>query len=426
MAHQTLSGLAAIHKKGFFHRDMKPENILVSDRNVVKIADFGLAKGVRSAPPFTDYVSTRWYRAPELLLKAEVYNGKVDVFAFGCILAELYLLGPLFPGENEMDQLHKIISILGTPPQEWTFGHKQAKRLNIKFKECEKMNLQVIIPSASSQAINLLEKMLQYDPVKRISAADALAHPYFTESLKTAYNPQISPTIRPAANFKPNQSEVFERPLFQASSRLVNDVTNIGAFDADDSFGIDNSRINKEPAAKPVYSHRPNILEELDATPRLNQKKVGASTMPKKTTMKAFDDLDDDMDFFFPSVALKNQKNKSSSQLQNENSAFLSSKKELLPSFSEFKSPRYEVSLHENYSKAMKDVHAFEDFDAVLGKNTKLTHEKSAPVNAYPAYPKKTEASFKQPAQKKPMFDDDDDWDNIDTTKTPQNRGFLF
>ena len=82
---------------------MKPENLLISDKNVVKIADFGLAKELRSQPPFTDYVSTRWYRAPELLLKAQAYNGKVDIFALGCIIVELYLLAPLFAGENEVD-----------------------------------------------------------------------------------------------------------------------------------------------------------------------------------------------------------------------------------------------------------------------------------------------------------------------------------
>lgn len=183
-----LDGLACIHKEGFFHRDMKPENILVTNKNVVKIADFGLAKMSRSAPPFTDYVSTRWYRAPELLLKAEVYTPKVDIFALGCIMAELYLLGPLFAGENEIDQLNKIIAILGTPPQEWTFAHKQAKTLGIKFAQCEKVHLRTILGSASSQGIDLIDKMLMYDPLKRLSASEALKHPYFTLSVKTSSN----------------------------------------------------------------------------------------------------------------------------------------------------------------------------------------------------------------------------------------------
>ena len=91
-----------MHKHGFFHRDMKPENLLVKG-DLVKIADFGLAREIRSRPPFTDYVSTRWYRAPENLLRSVSYNSPVDIFASAAIMAELYLLNPLFPGSNETD-----------------------------------------------------------------------------------------------------------------------------------------------------------------------------------------------------------------------------------------------------------------------------------------------------------------------------------
>ena len=100
--YQTLLGLAYMHKHGFFHRDMKPENMLVKGE-CVKIADFGLAREIRSRPPFTDYVSTRWYRAPEILLRSTNYNSPVDIFACGAIMAELYMLRPLFPGNNETD-----------------------------------------------------------------------------------------------------------------------------------------------------------------------------------------------------------------------------------------------------------------------------------------------------------------------------------
>ena len=92
--YQTFQGLAYIHKNGFFHRDIKPENILMTG-DKVKIADFGLAREIRSKPPYTDYVSTRWYRAPELLLRSTNYNSPVDIFAAGCILAELLLGRPL-------------------------------------------------------------------------------------------------------------------------------------------------------------------------------------------------------------------------------------------------------------------------------------------------------------------------------------------
>jgi len=91
-----------MHKHGFFHRDMKPENLLVNDGDV-KICDFGLAREIRSRPPFTDYVSTRWYRAPEIILKSPNYNSPVDIFALGCIMAELYLMSPLFSGNSEID-----------------------------------------------------------------------------------------------------------------------------------------------------------------------------------------------------------------------------------------------------------------------------------------------------------------------------------
>lgn len=92
-----------MHKHGFFHRDLKPENLLISPDNVVKLIDFGLAREIRSRPPYTDYVATRWYRAPEILLRSTNYNSPVDIFALGCIMAELYLMKPLFNGSSEVD-----------------------------------------------------------------------------------------------------------------------------------------------------------------------------------------------------------------------------------------------------------------------------------------------------------------------------------
>lgn len=86
LVYETCSGLAYMHKHGFFHRDMKPENLLLNSKDVLKIADFGLAREVRSQPPYTDYVSTRWYRAPEILLRSTSYNSAVDIFAVGCIM----------------------------------------------------------------------------------------------------------------------------------------------------------------------------------------------------------------------------------------------------------------------------------------------------------------------------------------------------
>lgn len=121
MMYQVLQGLAFMHRHGFFHRDMKPENLLCCGTELVKIADFGLAREIRSRPPFTDYVSTRWYRAPEVLLHSTNYNSQIDLWAVGCITAELYTFMPLFPGNSEIDQIFKICSILGTPDKVGTF-----------------------------------------------------------------------------------------------------------------------------------------------------------------------------------------------------------------------------------------------------------------------------------------------------------------
>ena len=134
--YQCLNGLSFMHKIGFFHRDIKPENILISrsrsreksddnmdimdnmdnmDDIICKIADCGLAREIRSQPPFTDYVSTRWYRAPEVILRSKKYSSPIDLWAMGAIMAELYTLRPLFPGQSQTDQLYKICSILGPP-----------------------------------------------------------------------------------------------------------------------------------------------------------------------------------------------------------------------------------------------------------------------------------------------------------------------
>ncbi|KAF9911395.1 hypothetical protein EC991_003960, partial [Linnemannia zychae] len=116
MVFQILRGLQHMHSKGIMHRDMKPENLLVSGDNV-KIADFGLARELKSRPPYTTYVSTRWYRAPEVLLKSSAYTSAVDLWAAGTIAAELISLKPLFPGSSDVDQINRIGSTLGNPAE---------------------------------------------------------------------------------------------------------------------------------------------------------------------------------------------------------------------------------------------------------------------------------------------------------------------
>lgn len=178
---QTLLGLQAIHKSGFMHRDVKPENLLTKG-DIVKVADFGLAKEIRSRPPFTEYVSTRWYRAPELVLHSTHYNSPVDIWACGVIFAELYLCRPLFPGLSESDQLFKICSVLGTPTSsQWDEGHQLARRLNLRFPTLAPTPLKQLIPQAPPAALDLIEQMLRFNPSDRPTATQCLQHPYFTE-----------------------------------------------------------------------------------------------------------------------------------------------------------------------------------------------------------------------------------------------------
>lgn len=179
--YQTLEGLAYMHKHGFFHRDLKPENLLASG-DIVKIADFGLAREIRSRPPFTDYVSTRWYRAPEILLRSTSYNSPIDIFAMGAIMAELYMLRPLFPGQNETDQIYKTCAVLGSPSKtDWPEGFKLASQIGFSFPKFVSTSLKTIIPNASDEAIDLMEKMMQYDPQKRPTATQCLEHDYFKD-----------------------------------------------------------------------------------------------------------------------------------------------------------------------------------------------------------------------------------------------------
>ncbi|KAL2557016.1 Serine/threonine-protein kinase MHK [Forsythia ovata] len=176
---QVLQGLAYVHKSGYFHRDLKPENLLVTN-NTIKIADFGLARELSSVPPFTDYVSTRWYRAPEVLLQSSSYTPAIDMWAVGAILAELFTLCPIFPGESEIDQLYKICCVLGAP--DWnTFPEARniARLVDISYSEIMPANLSDVIPNASLEAIDLIKQLCSWDPLKRPTADQCLQHPFF-------------------------------------------------------------------------------------------------------------------------------------------------------------------------------------------------------------------------------------------------------
>ena len=177
---QIVKGVAYIHSAGYIHRDLKPENILLAEDKTLKIGDVGTAKSMKDKFPYTNYVSTRWYRAPEWVLSTTDYTPAVDVFAIGWIMAELYTLRPVFWGKSSHDQLVKYWKILGTSGfTQWKDGVKRAEKIGYDVPNYESGNLIDILHSASSDAIHLLKQLLQFNPAKRIKINDILEHPFF-------------------------------------------------------------------------------------------------------------------------------------------------------------------------------------------------------------------------------------------------------
>ncbi|KAJ7487591.1 kinase-like domain-containing protein [Mycena galericulata] len=222
---QMVSGLEHIHSSGYFHRDMKPENVLVTttglhdyasvsptappnappERDVVaiiKLADFGLAREIRSLPPYTEYVSTRWYRAPEVLLMSNNYSSPVDMWALGTIMAELINLRPLFPGMDTMDQLARICDILGDPSDvygfdvhnqpvgggPWPRGVQMAAANGVVFRKTQPKNIYELFPiephfpAVPVSLVHCIRDLLKYEPGARLTSRQCVDHPYLRET----------------------------------------------------------------------------------------------------------------------------------------------------------------------------------------------------------------------------------------------------
>lgn len=179
--YQLVKAMDHMHRNGIFHRDIKPENILIMD-NLLKLADFGSCRGIYSKQPYTEYISTRWYRAPECLLTDGYYGYKMDMWGVGCVLFEILALYPLFPGEDEMDQINKIHSIMGTPPQEVLAKFKRySSHIDFNFPPKQGKGIAKQLPHVSPEGVDIIVKLLAYDPEDRISARQALRHPWFQE-----------------------------------------------------------------------------------------------------------------------------------------------------------------------------------------------------------------------------------------------------
>ncbi|KAL5615135.1 uncharacterized protein BROUX77_000972 [Berkeleyomyces rouxiae] len=217
--YQIMLGLEHIHAHNFFHRDIKPENILVSTSGsdmsslrrysslvatpsnhptyAVKIADFGLARETHSKLPYTTYVSTRWYRAPEVLLRAGEYSAPVDIWAVGAMAVEVATLKPLFPGGNEVDQVWRVCEIMGSPGNwynkagarvgggEWKDGIRLANKLGFSFPKMAPHAMETILqaPQWPASLSHFVTWCLMWDPKTRPTSTQAIAHDYFHDAV---------------------------------------------------------------------------------------------------------------------------------------------------------------------------------------------------------------------------------------------------
>lgn len=232
----TLKGLAHCHKKWVLHRDMKPNNLLIAGDGQLKLADFGLAR-IFGSPDrrFTHQVFARWYRAPELLFGTKQYGSGVDVWAAGCIFAELLLRRPFLQGSSDIDQLGKIFAAFGTPkPSQWPDMVYLPDYVEYHFVTAP--SIRSLFPMASDDALDLLSKMFTYDPKARISTQQALEHRYFS-SVPAPTKPSLLPRPPPKAeslNEKPLDLNLQFGPVVLSPPRKVRRVmVNHVGFEAD-------------------------------------------------------------------------------------------------------------------------------------------------------------------------------------------------
>ena len=424
ITYQTLLGLYHCHKYGFFHRDMKPENLLLTGKKV-KIADFGLAREIRSIPPYTEYVSTRYYRAPECILRSTNYNSPIDIWAVGCIMAEMYMHPmPLFYGQTEKEVFNKICTILGSPTSStWIEGINQANIIGMKFTQSSGTDLSKIVIGASPQAIDLMKQMLKWDPNCRATATVLLNHPFFNGlgyELKRTTNTNFFNDFGDVKDFNTtkrrfrgnnNEEKQKKKDDDNMFSKVLNDTK--GFNDLLNQLKKEESEANKN-YEKNKYKNDFNLLEDTFYKKHLNNNQNGKKVIneekenesdsednnkKKKNDEDKYDDFnfdfndkkdskvtktkkENDYDYLFSSdkkkrnIELKDNFRKDSSMKKKDDFDFLFNKKDNDNKISNF----YNL-LKKNNEKDISDIDS--EINKILGKDIGLNNNNYNFSNKY-------------------------------------------
>jgi mitogen-activated protein kinase 15 len=203
IVYQTLRALKFMHTGQLIHRDLKPSNILLNSECHVKVADFGLARSIATQEEggnqvLTDYVATRWYRAPEILLGSTKYSKAVDMWSLGCIVGELIAGKPIFPGTSTLNQLDRVMELTGRPSQEdiESVQSSLAATMLESLPPSRTRSFHSFFPAANDVAIDLLRSMMQFNPSKRLTIEQALEHPYVAQFHNPDDEPSCQYTVR--------------------------------------------------------------------------------------------------------------------------------------------------------------------------------------------------------------------------------------
>ena len=215
--YQLLKGIDFCHQNRVLHRDLKPQNLLINSKGALKLGDFGLARAFGiPVNTFSNEVVTLWYRAPDVLLGSRTYNTSIDIWSAGCIMAEMYTGRPLFPGTTNDDQIVRIFRIMGTPTERTWPGITNFPEYKPTFQLYATQDIRAILPQIDHLGIDLLNRMLVLRPENRISAHEALQHPWFSDLLMQQHQMQQQ---QAQAQAQAQQQQQQQQPAIHPQAR---------------------------------------------------------------------------------------------------------------------------------------------------------------------------------------------------------------